>query len=95
MNWYLIWIPWQRSDPARKVRFGIKTGHGFFQDVSFLRPCPKVLLRVKKTGDLEITLELLDSGFLFGQGRFAFAGECGAAFGIVLFLLAYPAVQCA
>jgi hypothetical protein len=61
----------------------VKTGHGFFQDVPFL------------TGDLEITLELLDSRFLFGQGRFALTGENGAAFGIVLFLLAYPAVQCA
>jgi hypothetical protein len=49
----------------------VKTGHGFFQDVPFL------------TCDFEITLKLLDSRFLLGQGRFAFAGENGAAFGIV------------
>jgi hypothetical protein len=58
----------------------VKTGHGFFQDVSFL------------TGHLKIALELFDSRFLFGQCRFAFASECGATFGLVLLLLAYPAV---
>ena len=59
----------------------VKTGHGFFQDVSLL------------TSDVKITLELLDSGFLFGQGRFPFAGEDGTAFGFVLLVLTYPAVQ--
>jgi hypothetical protein len=41
------------------------------------------------TGNLEIALELFDSGFLFGQGWFALTSENGATFGIMLFLLAY------
>jgi hypothetical protein len=61
----------------------VKTGHGFFQDVPFL------------TCELEITFEFLDSDFLFGQCGFAFVSENGATFGVVLLLLANPAVQCA
>lgn len=63
------------------MRLGIKTGHGFFQDVSFL------------SGHLEVTLEFPDAGFLLGQCGFALPSERRATLGVVLFVLAYPAVQ--